>query len=133
MRKALRQADILAFVDEQPDGIWSSFGERGRRLSGGQRQRVGIARALYRDPQILILDEATSALDNETEARIAQTIAALHGEITVIIVAHRLSTVRDADMIAYLDEGQVEASGPFQELMERSPGFRHLAELGSLN
>lgn len=132
VRDSLRKADILDFVESQPRGIWSSFGERGRRLSGGQRQRIGIARALYRQPTVLILDEATSALDNETEARIAETIAALHGQITVIIVAHRLSTVRDADMIAYLEDGQVEATGTFSELQERSEGFRHLVDLASL-
>lgn len=131
-RDALRQADILDFVKSQPEGIWSSFGERGRRLSGGQRQRIGIARALYRQPSVLILDEATSALDNETEARIAETIAALHGQITVIIVAHRLSTVKDADMIAYLADGKVEATGTFTELQERSNGFRRLVELATL-
>nr|WP_300339529.1 ABC transporter ATP-binding protein [Actinomyces sp.] len=132
VRQALRQADILNFVDSHPEGIWSSFGERGRRLSGGQRQRIGIARALYRQPSVLILDEATSALDNETEARIAATVAVLGSEITVIIVAHRLSTVRDADMIAYLEHGRVEATGTFSELQERSEGFRHLVELASL-
>ncbi|MDU0348876.1 ABC transporter ATP-binding protein [Actinomyces sp. MRS3W] len=132
VRDVLRQADILDFVESQPEGIWSSFGERGRRLSGGQRQRIGIARALYRRPSVLILDEATSALDNETEARIAETIAALHGRITVIIVAHRLSTVREADMIAFLTDGVVEATGTFTQLQERSDGFRRLVELASL-
>ena len=132
VEQALRQADIWDFVREQPEGIWSSFGERGRRLSGGQRQRIGIARALYRRPSVLVLDEATSALDNETEARIAETITALGKEITVIIVAHRLSTVRDADMIAFLVDGTVEATGTFAQLQERSEGFRRLVELASL-
>lgn len=133
VRRALEQADILDFVESQPEGIWSSFGERGRRLSGGQRQRIGIARALYRRPAVLILDEATSALDNETEARIAETISALRGQITTIIVAHRLSTVRDADLIAFLADGKVEATGTFAELQERSEGFRHLVDLASLS
>ncbi|MDY3677853.1 MAG: ABC transporter ATP-binding protein [Actinomyces urogenitalis] len=132
VRLALRQADVLDFVEAQPQGIWSSFGERGKRLSGGQRQRIGIARALYRQPSVLILDEATSALDNETEARIAETIEALHGQITVITVAHRLSTVRHADKIAFLADGRVEASGTFTALQESSPGFRRLVELSSL-
>ena len=132
VEQALRQADIWDFVREQPEGMWSSFGERGRRLSGGQRQRIGIARALYRRPSVLVLDEATSALDNETEARIAETIGALGKEITVIIVAHRLSTVRDADMIAFLVDGTVEATGTFAQLQERSEGFRRLVELASL-
>lgn len=130
--RALKRADILDFVQDQPEGIWSRFGEGGRRLSGGQRQRVGIARALYREPRILVLDEATSALDNETEARIASTIAELGDDITVIIVAHRLSTVKDADMIAFLADGRVDAVGTFAELLEISEGFRTLAELGDL-
>lgn len=133
VRRALAQADILDFVESQPQGIWSEFGDGGRRLSGGQRQRLGIARALYRRPRILILDEATSALDNETEARIAQTINGLHEDITVIMVAHRLSTVRDADLIAYLEDGRIAAQGRFDELQERSTGFRRLVELGSLD
>ena len=101
-------------------------------MAGGQRQRVGIARALYREPRILVLDEATSALDNETEARIASTIAELGDDITVIIVAHRLSTVKDADMIAFLADGRVDAVGTFAELLDISEGFRTLAELGDL-
>lgn len=130
--RALAQADLLEFVEGQPDGMDTVFGERGKRLSGGQRQRVGIARALYRDPSILILDEATSALDNVTEERIAQTVRALRGSITVITVAHRLSTVRDADIIAFLVDGKVSDSGQFQELVNRSAGFRRLVELGML-
>ena len=93
---------------------------------------MGIARALYREPRILVLDEATSALDNETEARIASTIAELGDDITVIIVAHRLSTVKDADMIAFLADGRVDAVGTFAELLDISEGFRTLAELGDL-
>lgn len=130
--RTLAQADLLEFVKGLPNGLDTVFGERGKRLSGGQRQRVGIARALYRDPSILILDEATSALDNVTEERIAQTVRALRGSITVITVAHRLSTVRDADMIAFLVDGKVSDAGQFQELVSRNAGFRRLVELGML-
>ena len=87
-------------------------GDRGVRLSGGQRQRIGIARALYRQPRVLFLDEATSALDNETERRLSETIAALHGTMTIIIVAHRLSTVRDCDQLLFMSAGRVSAAAP---------------------
>lgn len=133
VRHVLDQAELLDFIDARPDGIDTVFGERGKRLSGGQRQRVGIARALYRDPSILILDEATSALDNETESRIASTVAQLHGSVTVITVAHRLSTVRDADLIVFLDRGRVTAMGTFDELLCASEDFRRLVALGSLS
>lgn len=133
VRRVLEQAEILDYIEEKPDGIDTVFGERGKRLSGGQRQRVGIARALYRDPSILILDEATSALDNETENRIASTVAQLHGSVTVITVAHRLSTVRDADLIVFLDKGRVAATGNFDELLHTSEDFRRLVALGSLS
>ena len=118
---------------ELADGVDTQLGERGTRLSGGQRQRVGIARALYRDPCLLVLDEATSALDNETEHRISETIRGLHGDITVIIVAHRLSTVRDADQIVFLKDGRVETIGTFDEVRLANAEFARLVELGSLD
>ncbi|MBS4943139.1 MAG: ABC transporter ATP-binding protein [Actinomyces graevenitzii] len=132
VREALEGARLWEFVSSQPEGIWSEFGEQGRRLSGGQLQRVGIARALYRRPNLLILDEATSALDNETEAEIAETIDNLSGKITVIIVAHRLSTIRNADQIVFLANGVVDGVGSFTELQERSEGFRNLVKLAAL-
>ena len=132
VREALEGARLWEFVSSQPEGIWSEFGEQGRRLSGGQLQRVGIARALYRRPNLLILDEATSALDNETEAEIAETIDNLSGKITVIIVAHRLSTIRNADQIVFLANGVVDGIGSFIELQERSEGFRNLVKLAAL-
>ena len=130
---AIRQAQLEALVAELPDGLDTQLGERGTRLSGGQRQRVGIARALYSAPSLLVLDEATSALDNETEHRIGETIRGLHGEITVMIVAHRLSTVRDADQIVFLKEGRVDATGTFEEVRLASAEFARLVELGSLD
>ena len=132
VREALEGARLWEFVSSQPEGIWSEFGEQGRRLSGGQLQRVGIARALYRRPNLLILDEATSALDNETEAEIAETIDNLSGKITVIIVAHRLSTIRNADQIVFLANGVVDGIGSFIELQECSEGFRNLVKLAAL-
>ena len=101
-------------------------------LSGGQKQRVGIARALYRRPQVLVLDEATSALDNETEDKISTVIRDLHGSITVILVAHRLSTVKHADCVIYLEDGRVVGSGTFAKLQTQSPAFARLVRLGRL-
>lgn len=132
LTQAIRQAQLEELVAELPDGVESQLGERGARLSGGQRQRVGIARALYRRPELLVLDEATSALDNETEHRISQTIAALHGQITVIIIAHRLSTIRHCDQVVFMSEGRVDAVGSFDEVRARSAEFARLVRLGSL-
>lgn len=132
LTQAISQAELDDLVRSLPQGVDSPIGEKGARLSGGQRQRVGIARALYRDPQLLVLDEATSALDNETEHRISQTIRSLHGNITVIIVAHRLSTVRHVDQVVYLNAGRVEAVGSFDEVRAQSKDFARLVKLGSL-
>ena len=103
------------------------------RLSGGQRQRLGLARALYRRPSVLVLDEATSALDNATEHEIAATLAKLNGSMTIIVVAHRLSTVRGADMLVFLKDGNVEATGTFAEVLPKSEDFAQLVTLGELN
>ena len=130
--KCLELAELTDIVDTLEDGIHTMIGERGSRLSGGQRQRIGIARALYRNPSLLILDEATSALDNETEYKITQTINNIAGDVTVIIVAHRLSTVRKVDQLVYLSNGKIEASGTFEEVQQLSADFAHLVELGKL-
>ena len=102
------------------------------RLSGGQRQRIGIARALYRRPGILVLDEATSALDNETERRITETIETLGGHMTIVMVAHRLSTVKNADRVLFMSDGRIETEGTFPEVERDNPGFAHLVALGRL-
>jgi ABC-type bacteriocin/lantibiotic exporter with double-glycine peptidase domain len=98
------------------------------RLSGGQRQRIGIARALYHDPDVLILDEATSALDNVTERAVMESVAALGGAKTIIMVAHRLSTVRHCDEIFLLEGGKLSARGTYDELLETSEAFRNMAQ-----
>lgn len=108
VKKALAMAELLDFVNELPDGIKSTVGERGVKLSGGQRQRIGIARALYLNPEVLILDEATSALDTETEGAITDTILKLKGEITIIAIAHRLTTLEKCDFKIKFDDGKVE-------------------------
>ena len=116
-----------------PEGLETRVGERGARLSGGQRQRLGIARALYRQPAVLVLDEATSSLDNETERRVTDVIRALHGDVTVIVVAHRLSTVMNCDQIVFLEAGRIAATGSFEEVRRQSEAFDHLVELGTLD
>lgn len=103
---ALEKAELLDFVQSLSKGIHTEVGDRGVRLSGGQRQRIGIARALYHDPEILILDEATSALDNETERSVMEAIDSLHGKMTLIIIAHRLTTIKNCDAIYEIINGQ---------------------------
>lgn len=117
VRRALRAAQLESFVAELPEGWNTGVGERGVRLSGGQRQRIGIARALYHDPQVLVLDEATSALDTETEAGVMADVEALHGAKTLIIVAHRLSTVRNCDVLYRFERGRVAQAGSFAEVI----------------
>ncbi len=102
---ALQEAQLDEFVRALPDGVNTGIGERGIRLSGGQRQRIGIARALYRNPSVLILDEATSALDNETEKEVMEAIDGLHGTRTLIVIAHRLSTIKKCDRIYEVENG----------------------------
>ncbi|MDU3567687.1 MAG: ATP-binding cassette domain-containing protein, partial [Cutibacterium avidum] len=133
LARVIKQAQLDDFINELPDGVDTSIGERGSRLSGGQRQRVGIARALSREPELLIMDEATSALDNETEHRITQTIESLHGHMTMIIVAHRLSTVRNVDKVVFFSHGKIDASGTFEQVQAESEEFAHLVALGDLS
>jgi ABC-type multidrug transport system fused ATPase/permease subunit len=106
IRKALDMAELLAFVDDLPDGIQTYVGENGVKLSGGQRQRIGIARALYQEPEILVLDEATSALDDATENAITETLLKLKGRITIIAIAHRLSTLDDCNFKVEFSQGR---------------------------
>ena len=106
--QALDEASLKEYVSSLPDTIYTEIGERGVRLSGGQRQRIGIARALYTDPEIIVLDEATSALDNETEIEIMDSINALHGKKTLIIIAHRLTTISDCDIVYRVADGKIE-------------------------
>ena len=129
---AVKTAHLEDFTDSLAEGLDTVLGERGARLSGGQRQRVGIARALYHDPEILVMDEATSALDSETENQISQAIAGLSGDKTVIVIAHRLSTVRNCDRIVLLESGRVVDTGTFDELANRNVDFSRMIELSSL-
>ena len=107
--QVLEQAQMKEFVMEQPEGLNSQIGERGVRISGGQRQRLGIARALYHDPELLIFDEATSALDNDTETAIMEAVDKLHGQKTLVIIAHRLRTIENCDIIYEVKDGKINA------------------------
>ena len=129
---ALRIAHLDNFVAELPQGIDTQVGERGAKISGGQRQRLGIARAMFTRPHLLVLDEATSSLDSETEANISDAIHALRGSTTVVMIAHRLSTVRNADIVVYLSEGTVKAIGNFDEVRMVVPDFDRQAKLMGL-
>ena len=129
---ALRVAHLDDFVASLPDGIDTQVGERGARISGGQRQRLGIARAMFTRPHLLVLDEATSSLDGETEASISDAIHALRGSTTVVVIAHRLSTVRNADKVVYLSNGKVLATGTFEEVRKAVPDFDHPAKIMGL-
>jgi ABC-type multidrug transport system fused ATPase/permease subunit len=115
--KAIQGAQLKDVIDNLPDGVKTRVGERGVRLSGGQRQRVGIARALYHERDILVLDEATSALDNETESLVTEAIQSLSGSKTMIIIAHRLTTVQDCDCIYRMEKGKIIQSGSYREVV----------------
>ena len=127
--KAVEQAAKVArlhefVISELPQKYLTTIGERGVRLSGGQRQRIGIARALYHNPQVLILDEATSALDNNTEKQVMNEIKKLEKKITIVMIAHRLSTVRECDSIILLDNGEIKGQGTFEELVNSNDDFK---------
>ena len=129
VQDAIRIANLEDVVKALPDGLDSPVGERGSKLSGGQRQRLGIARALFTKPKLLVLDEATSALDSETEAQITDSINKLRGQTTIILIAHRLSTVRYADIVVYMANGKMIASGTFEEVRKLVPDFDSQAKL----
>jgi ABC-type multidrug transport system fused ATPase/permease subunit len=126
VRQAARKAQISDFIESSPKGYQAYVGERGVRLSGGQRQRIGIARALYKKASVLVFDEATSALDTATEQSVMHAIEGLSTDITVLLIAHRITTVRRCDIIVELKLGRVAAQGTFEQLLESSTSFRGL-------
>jgi ATP-binding cassette subfamily B protein len=127
---AVAAAEAATFIARKPEGLETLVAERGRSLSGGERQRLAIARAMLKDAPILILDEATSALDNATEARIQRALDRLTVGRTTFVIAHRLSTVRHADLILVLDQGRLVEQGRFDELIRQGGLFARLAEDG---
>lgn len=130
--QAIELAQLDNFLRHLPEGLDSFLGERGGKISGGQRQRIGIARALFTKPRILVLDEATSALDGETEADISDAIHELKGKTTLIVIAHRLASVRNCDSVIYLESGKLIAQGNFEQLRSRVPNFEKQASLMGL-
>ena len=130
--RAIDGASLREFIKNAPAGLDTQVGEIGSKISGGERQRIGIARALLTNPKLLILDEATSSLDGETEAEIAAAIQSIKGDVTVVMIAHRLSTVRNADFVLYLENGRVMSLGTFEEVRAAIPNFDTQAKLMGL-
>ena len=126
---ALTLAELSGVVRNLPNQLDSLTGEQGSKLSGGQRQRLGIARALFTSPKLLVLDEATSSLDGQTELNISDAITNLSEDVTVLIVAHRLSTVRNANQVFYIEHGEIRAVGTFEEVRKQIPDFDDQAKL----
>jgi ATP-binding cassette subfamily B protein len=126
---ALQAAQLADIVAELPLGLYTPIGDNGLRLSGGQRQRLALARAFYRNAQFLVLDEATSALDNRTESEVMEAIELIGRRCTLVIIAHRLSTVMRTDYIYEFEHGRVKAAGSFDQLRKLSESFNHLASL----
>jgi ABC-type multidrug transport system fused ATPase/permease subunit len=129
---AIVVAQLDQYVRSLPNGLDTYIEEKGTNLSGGQRQRIGIARAMFTKPKLLVLDEATSSLDGQTEAYISDAIQTLKGDVTVITIAHRLSTVKDADAVIYLDKGVIASVGNFDEVRRAVPNFDDQARLMGL-
>jgi len=129
LNNTIEKAYAKEFIQNLPDGSETRIGDRGLRLSGGQKQRLSLARELFKNPSLLILDEATSALDSESESFIKDTLDALKGKLTIVMIAHRLSTVREADLIVVLKDGRITNQGTFKELSEKDEYFRKIVHL----
>ena len=127
--EALERAHLAGMVREERDGLDTVVGENGVRLSGGQRQRLGLARALYTRPRLIVLDEATSALDAETELAVSTALGELSGDVTLVIIAHRLATIRNCTSVAYIERGVLRVQGTFDEVRRSQPNFDRQAEL----
>ena len=132
VREALKLSNLEDYVESLPEGLFTKVGDRGHKLSGGQRQRLGIARALFTKPKLLVLDEATSSLDAQTEADMTEAIKSLKGKTTVIMIAHRLSSVRNADQVIFMNNGKIESIGTFEEVRKKVSNFDKQANLMGL-
>jgi ABC-type multidrug transport system fused ATPase/permease subunit len=129
---AIQKSFLGEFISELKNGLDTIVGERGSRLSGGQRQRIAIARSLITQPRLLILDEATSALDSGSEQMITKAVVELKGKTTLVVIAHRLSTVKEADRVVYMENGEIQASGTFEEVRKSIANFDLQAKLMGL-
>jgi ATP-binding cassette subfamily C protein len=127
--EALRLAHLADLVTKFPEGLDTHLGKLQDGLSGGQMQRLGLARALYRQPSLLVMDEATSALDAESEAEIQKALDHMRGKVTVVLIAHRLNTIQHADKVILVEEGQVKDFGTFKELISRNPSVERVVDL----
>ena len=132
IREALKLSNLEEYVQSLPEGLFTKVGDRGHKLSGGQRQRLGIARALFTKPKLLVLDEATSSLDAQTESDITEAIKSLKGKTTIIMIAHRLSSVRNADQVIFMNNGKIESIGTFEEVRKEVSNFDKQANLMGL-
>jgi ATP-binding cassette subfamily C protein len=131
--QAIRNAHLTSLIDSLPDGVYTNMGKRKDEFSGGQLQRIGLARALYNEPRILVMDEATSALDAESESEINKAIDEMRGEVTVILIAHRLNTIQRSDLVFLIEAGRISDSGTFPELFARNDTVKLLAKLMSID
>jgi len=127
--EALQRAHLADMLRAEREGLDTVVGEHGVRLSGGQRQRLGLARALYTRPRLMVLDEATSALDAETERAVSDALQELEGDVTLVIVAHRLATIRHCTQVVYIEQGRIEAIGSFDHVRSSQPNFDRQAQL----
>jgi ATP-binding cassette subfamily C protein len=132
VKEALKLSNLEDYVQSLPEGLFTKVGDRGHKLSGGQRQRLGIARALFTKPKLLVLDEATSSLDAQTESDITEAIKSLKGKTTIIMIAHRLSSVRNADQVIFMNNGMIESIGTFEEVRKEVSNFDKQANLMGL-
>jgi ABC-type multidrug transport system fused ATPase/permease subunit len=132
VKEALKLSNLEDYVQTLPEGLFTKVGDRGHKLSGGQRQRLGIARALFTKPKLLVLDEATSSLDAQTESDITEAIKSLKGKTTIIMIAHRLSSVRNADQVIFMNNGMIESIGTFEEVRKEVSNFDKQANLMGL-
>ncbi len=132
LRRAIKAAQLEEFTDSLPKGLNTLVGEHGVRLSGGERQRLAIARALYHEPEVLLFDEATSELDNRTEQQVSKAIDRLRGQKTLVVIAHRLTSVMGCDVLVFMEDGHIRATGTYEQLMLNSAGFRAIAGAAGL-
>ena len=133
LERAIQNANLKEFVSQLPNGLDTDVGKRKDEFSGGQLQRIGLARALYSQPRLLVMDEATSALDAESEEEINRALGSMRGEVTIILIAHRLNTIQRSDIVFLIEEGQITSSGSFQSLLKSSETVRNLAKLMSID